>query len=131
MTSEQLDQESFAARIEEATKEAGFEVGRREGLDLYVVLHGEPTRCNVERLYSAYQISPGRLDDIVEVHLEALLSVPPAPQPPSEEEAAESLLPMLNPSWWLEGVGRQGGEPPVHRGSDTPRRAAARPPPEP
>ena len=110
-----LAPESFAAHVEAATKQAGFVVEKREGLDLYVVLHGEPVRCNLDKVYSAYQLSPHRLDDIVQVHLDALSRVPPSPPPPTEEEAAESLLPMLNPAWWLEAVEQQGGKPPVHR----------------
>lgn len=110
-----LDPESFAARVEAATRQAGFTVDKRDELDLYVVLHGDAVRCNLNTAYSAYQISPHRLDDIVQAHLNTLRSVPPAPPPPTEEEAAQSLLPMLNPTWWLEEVERQVGLPPVHR----------------
>jgi len=112
---ELLDLESFAAHVEAATRQAGFTVERRDGLDLYVVLHGDPVRCNLDKAFSAYQISPHRLDDIVQVHLNALRSVPPPPPPPTEEQAAQSLLPMLNPPCWPEEVERQGGLPPVVR----------------
>lgn len=33
-----LDPESFAAHVEAATRQAGFEVEKRDGLDLYVIL---------------------------------------------------------------------------------------------
>jgi uncharacterized protein YtpQ (UPF0354 family) len=110
-----LDSESFGAHIEAATRQAGFEIEKRDGLDLYVVRHGKPMRCNLDKVYSAYQFSPHRLDDIVQAHLEALRSVPPPSPPPTEKEAAESLLPMLNPAWFLEEVERQGGVSPVQR----------------
>lgn len=114
-TGKRLDQESFAAHVEAATRRAGFTVEKRDGLDLYVVLHGEPMRSNLNTAYSAYEISPHRLDDIVQAHLAALRSVPPPPPPPTEEQAAESLLPMLNPTGFLEEVERRGGLPPVHQ----------------
>jgi hypothetical protein len=110
-----LDLESFAAHVEAATRQAGFTVEKRDGLDLYVVLHGEPVRCNLDKAFSAYQTSPHRLDDIVQVHLNALRSVPPPPPPLTEEQAAQSLLPMLNPISWLEEVERKGGLPPAVR----------------
>jgi uncharacterized protein YtpQ (UPF0354 family) len=110
-----LDSESFAAHVEAATREAGFEIERREGLDLYVVPHDEPMRCNLEIAYSAYQESPHRLNEIVQVHLNALRRVPPTPPPPTEEEAAQSLLPMLNTVQFLKVAEQRGGLPPVHR----------------
>ncbi len=110
-----LDQEEFCAYLENATRQAGFEVERRDGLDLYVVLHGAAVRCKLNTAYSAYQLSPQRLDDIVQAHLHALSVVPPTPPPPTEEEAAKALLPMLNQSQWLDYVVQQGGLPPVHR----------------
>ncbi len=113
--SKKLNQESFGARVEAATRQAGFEIEKRDGLDLYVIRHGKPMRCKLDKVYSVYQLSPHRLDDIVEAHLEALHGVPPTPPPPTEKEAAESLLPMLNPDWFLEEVKQQGGVSPVHR----------------
>ncbi|MEA3339279.1 MAG: DUF1444 family protein [Chloroflexota bacterium] len=112
---EQLDLESFAAHIEDATREAGFEVEKRDGLDLYVIPHDEPIRCSLKTAYSAYQLSPHRLDDIVATHLKALRIIPPTSPLPTEEEAAQSLLPMLNPAQFLDAVKQRGGEPPVHR----------------
>lgn len=110
-----LDQESFAAHVEAATRQAGFEIEKRDGLDLHVIMHGEPMRCRLNRAYSAYQNSPHRLDDIVQAHLATLRTVPPTPPPPTEKEAAEGLLPMLNPAWFIEEMERRGGLPPVHR----------------
>lgn len=110
-----LDLESFAAHIETATRRAGFAVEKREGPLLYVGLHGEALRCDLNQIYEVYQTSPHRLDDIVQVHLEALRSVPPTPPPPTEKEAAESLLPLLNRAEWLEQMQQQDVPPPVHR----------------
>ena len=112
---EELDLESFAAYLEEATREAGFEVEKRDGLDLYVIPHDEPVRCSLEKAYSAYQLSPRRLDDIVATHLKALSIIPAAVPPPTEEEAARSLLPMLNQAQFLDVVKKRGGESPAHR----------------
>jgi uncharacterized protein YtpQ (UPF0354 family) len=113
--SKQLDREPFAVHVETATRQAGFAVEKRDGLDLYVVLHGEPMRCNLNTAYSAYQMSPHRLDGIVEAHLEALHKVPPPPPPPTEKEAAESLLPMLRRRRWLKEVRQRKALPPLHR----------------
>jgi len=44
-----LDAESFAAYVEEATRKAGYTIEKREGLALYVVLHGQPVRCRLNR----------------------------------------------------------------------------------
>lgn len=113
--SEALDLESFAAHIEAATQQAGYEIKKRDGLDLYVVLHGQPMRCNLSTVYSAYQGAPHCLDDIIEAHLAALRSVPPTPPPPSEKEAAEALLPLLQSAEWLDKVRQLNTPPPVHR----------------
>jgi len=51
----------------------------------------------------------------VQAHLNALRSVPPFPPPPTEEQAAESLLPMLNHTQWLKQVQRQDVSPLAHR----------------
>lgn len=114
-TSDLLDPESFAAYIEEATRKAGYTIEKREGLALSVILHGRPVRCRLDAAYSAYQLSPHRLDEIVQAHLNALRTVPAAPLPSTEKEAAESLLPMLNPTAWLAAVRRENVPLPVHR----------------
>jgi hypothetical protein len=113
--SDALDPESFAAYMEAATRQAGFEVERREGLDLYVVLHGQSLRCDLKLAYSGYQSAPERLDEVVEVHLNALRVVPPVPPPPGEKEAAESFLPLLNPAGWLQIAQRDGRPALLHR----------------
>jgi len=110
-----LSPEAFGARIEAATREAGYEIERRDGLDLYVIPHDQSMRCDLRIGYSAYENSPQRLDDIVQVHLNSLGRVPPTPPPPTEEEAARSLLPMLNHARFLDAVEQQDAPPPVHR----------------
>ena len=112
---EKLDAEAFGACIEAATREAGFEIERRDGLDLYVIPHDQPMRCNLRIAYSAYENAPNRLDEIVQVHLGSLRRVPPTPPPPTEEEAARSLLPMLNPAVFLDAVEHRNAPPLVHR----------------
>ena len=113
--SELLDLEAFVAHVEAATQQAGYTVVKREEGVLHVVLHDQPMRCKLDTAYQAYLSSPHRLDDIVEAHLEALRQVPPPSPPPTEKEAAEALLPMLNRPELLEHVQRQDAPPPVHR----------------
>lgn len=72
-------------------------------------------RCDLTNIYQVYRSSPDRLDDIVQAHLKALRQVPPSPPPPTEQEAAESLLPMLNQARWLKQVQRKEVVPPAHR----------------
>ena len=97
-----LDQDSFAAHIEAATREAGFTVEKRAGLKVYVTLHGETRACNLRQAYQAYEGSPHRLDEIVAAHLAVLQNVPPPSPLPSEKEASESLLPLLQQTRWLK-----------------------------
>lgn len=110
-----LNLNSFAARVEAATRQAGFTIAKREGSDLYVLLHDQPLRCNLDQIYQAYRSSPHRLDDIVQTHLETLRRVPSPSPPPTEKEAAESLLPMLNQARWLKRARRKDALPPAHR----------------
>ncbi len=109
------DLESFVTHIEAATRQAGFTIAKREGADLYVLLHGQPMRCDLKQIYQAYRASPDRLADIVQVHLNALGQVPPSPPPPTEQEAAEALLPMLHQARWLKRTRRSEAVPPVYR----------------
>ncbi len=110
-----LNLKSFAARIEAATRQAGFTVNKRKGADLHVLLHGQPLRCNLDQIYQAYRNSPHRLDDIVQAHLAALRQVPSPSPPPTEKEAAESLLPMLNQARWLKQTQQKDALPLAHR----------------
>jgi len=112
---ELLDLAAFTAHVEAATRQAGYEVVKREEGVLHIVVHDEPMRCKLDTVYQAYLSSPHRLDDIVEAHLSALRSVPPPPPPPTEKEAAEALLPLLNRPELLEYVQRKDAPPPVHR----------------
>ena len=82
---------------------------------LTLEMHGQPMRCDLKRAYSAYQSAPDRLADIVSAHLAALAQVPASAPQPTEKEALESFLPLLNPAAWLDAVRQQGAEPPVHR----------------
>lgn len=106
-----LDQESFAAYIEAATRQAGFTVEKRAGLKLYVTRHGHTLPCNVSKAYQAYQGSPHRLDDIVAAHLSVLQNMAPLAPPPTEKEAAESLLPLLQQTRWLKQPKLQNNVP--------------------
>ena len=103
-----IDVDAFVERIAAATCQAGFVVEGSDGLALRIILHGQSMRCDLSTAYSAYQNSPARLEDVVESHLAALRSVPPPPPLPSEREAVESLLPLLNPVDVPLGVVQQG-----------------------
>ncbi len=113
--SKSLDLEAFVAHVEAATRQAGYEVVKREEGVLHVVVHDEPMRCKLDTVYQVYLNSPHRLDDIVEAHLSALRSVPPPSPPPTEKEAAESLLPMLNRAELLEQAQQKEATPLAHR----------------
>ena len=112
---EVLDLEAFTAHLAAAIQQAGYEVIKREAGVLYVVVHDEPMRCKLDTMYQAYLNSPHRLDDIVEAHLSALRQVPPTPPPPTEKQAAESLLPMLNRAELLEQAQQKEATPLAHR----------------
>ncbi|MBL7163300.1 MAG: DUF1444 family protein [Anaerolineales bacterium] len=108
-----LDQESFIAHFEAATRQAGFEVESRRGLELRVIVHEQSMRCNLEQMYQIYQGAPDRIDDLVQAHLSALKQVPPAPPKPTEKEAAESLLPILQPKQWITEMERGDMDIPI------------------
>ncbi len=97
-----LDLAQFISHMAAATRKAGYQVEKQEGVVLWLKLHGTKFRCDLSTAYGAYRGSPDRLDDIVKAHLSALKKVPPAPPPPNEKEAAESLLPMLQQSTWVQ-----------------------------
>jgi uncharacterized protein YtpQ (UPF0354 family) len=110
-----LDQQAFADHVQAATRQAGFEIEKCEGLHLYVVVQGEAMCCRLEMIYNAYQNSPQRLDDIVSAHLASLRAVPPPAPRPTEKEAAEALLPMLQPAEWLAAMQKLDIPSPIHR----------------
>ena len=103
-----IDVDAFVEHLAAATCQAGFVVEGSDGLALQIIMHGQSMRCDLRTAYSAYQHSPARLEDVVESHLAALRSVPPPPPMPTEKEAVESLLPLLNPVDVPLGVAQQG-----------------------
>lgn len=110
-----LNHDRFVDHVAAATSQAGYVIQKRDGMVLTLEMQGQPMRCDLKRLYSIYQQTPDRLDDIVAAHLAALRQAD-APRPPlSEKQALESFLPLLNPAAWLDVVRKQGAEPPVHR----------------
>lgn len=115
MMKKPLKLKQFAARMEAATRKAGFAVAGRQGTTLTVILHDQPVRCNLKTAYQAYQNAPDRLDDIIAAHLSALGKAPPPPPPPTEAEAAESLLPMLQSPQWVAETQKANIPLPVQR----------------
>lgn len=110
-----LNHDRFVDHVAAATSQAGYVIQKRDGMVLTLEMQGQPMRCDLKRLYSIYQQTPDRLDDIVAAHLAALRQAD-APRPPlSEKQALESFLPLLNPAAWLDTMRQQGAEPPVHR----------------
>jgi uncharacterized protein YtpQ (UPF0354 family) len=102
---------AFTKHLKTATQQAGFAVAGQKGAVLQIILHDQPMRCDLAPLYQAYQNAPDRLDDIVQSHLAALKQVPPVPAPPTEAEAAESLLPLLQQRQWLQQSSERGALP--------------------
>lgn len=106
-----LKLKAFTEQLKTATQKAGFAVAGQEGAILQISLHDQTVRCDLAPLYQAYQNAPDRLDDIVQSHLAALKQVPPVPAPPTEKEAAESLLPLLQQRQWLQQSNERGALP--------------------
>ncbi len=110
-----LDRNEFVDHVAAATRQAGYVIQKRDGVVLTLEMQGQPMRCDLKQLYSAYQLQPDRLGDIIAAHLAALRQAD-RPRPPlSEKQALESFLPLLNPRAWLDAVRQQGAQPPVHR----------------
>lgn len=99
---------AFTKHIKIATQEAGFTVTKQEGTLLHIVLHDQTMRCDLAPLYRAYQNAPERLDDIVQSHLAALKHTLATTPPPTEKEAANSLLPLLQQRQWLQQNDKRG-----------------------
>jgi uncharacterized protein YtpQ (UPF0354 family) len=102
---------TFTKQLKTATQQAGFAVAGQEGAVLHIILHDQTVRCDLTPLYQAYQNAPERLDDIVRSHLAALQQVPPVSTPPTEAEAAASLLPMLQQQQWIQQSSKRGALP--------------------
>lgn len=109
-----LKRTAFNQHLKKVTKQAGFVVDERQK-DLYVIMHGQSMRCDLDMLYGAYKNAPDRLDDIVQTHLTVLKRMPAPPPLPTEKEAADSILPMLQRADWLEQTNIAGGTPLVSR----------------
>lgn len=110
-----LDHNEFVDHVENATRQAGYVIQKRDGMTLTLEMQGQPMRCDLKQLYGVYRLQPDRLNDIVAAHL-AALGEADKPRPPlSEKQALESFLPLLNPTAWLDVVRQQGAQPPVHR----------------
>lgn len=56
-----MTEEEFGAYMEEATRKAGFEVEKRDGLVMYVIIKGQSTGLYLKRPYLGYCESPWRL----------------------------------------------------------------------
>ena len=106
-----LKRNAFNQHLKKATKETGFVVDSKHKKDLYVIVHGQAMRCDLDMLYSAYKNAPDRLDDIVQTHLKVLKQIPPPPPAPTQKETAESLLPMLQQEDWLKQANQSGAIP--------------------
>lgn len=113
--SDLLSLDAFMAHMAQLTTEAGFAVERTSESYLYVTLHGQSNRLNLSTAYHAYTKSPGRLDEIVGAHFKVLRHLPPPPPTPSKQEAAESLLPVLQTDQWLVDMQIQQTEPLLYR----------------
>lgn len=72
-----LDPESFAALVEARSAELEeVEITGREGLNLRLTVEGYSLNLNLNQLYQVYLQNADRLEDILQVHLNALLTVP-------------------------------------------------------
>ena len=110
-----FDREEFVTAIETATRAAGYQVERSSDMVLTIMVQGQPLRCDLTTHYTTLQRNPGRLDALVDAHLAALRQVPPSPPEPTEQEAKESILPLLNARALLAAFGTQDVPLPVHR----------------
>jgi hypothetical protein len=105
---------AFMAHIAQVTKDAGFAVDNYSDSYLFLTLHDQSSRLNLNTAYQTYINAPERLDDIIGAHLKVLRQFPP-PMQPTEQEAVETLLPVLQTSPWLVDMQIQEAIPLVHR----------------
>ncbi len=110
-----LNKKSFEAHFAAITRKAGFEVENHNRLKLNVIVHGQSMRVDLKQIYQIYKKMPDRLDDLEQAHLNALGQVPQLSPAPTEKEAAESLLPMLQHKQWIKGIEKRDIPVPVHQ----------------
>lgn len=91
----------FLNRIAEATTQNGFTVEKQEGSYLFVKVHDQTHRFNLKMAYDTYRGAPAHLDDIINAHLKVLRTLPEV-RLPSEQEAIEALLPILQTTHWAK-----------------------------
>jgi uncharacterized protein YtpQ (UPF0354 family) len=113
MAANLLSQEAFAKRVEQATRDAQIAVERREGLLLYVSVHGESQRLNLQTAWQAYQNAPTRLTDIIAAHINVVKRLVQI-QPTLDQGEIRHVLPVIQRTAWLTETQRQGITP-VHR----------------
>ncbi len=102
-----MTEEEFGAIMEEATRKAGFEVEKRSGLILHVIIMGQSTGLYLKRPYLGYCESPWRLNDVVQAHIKALSQIEPIVMPELSERK-EDILPLLNQLERLKSLRTEG-----------------------
>lgn len=93
---------TFMQKIAAATKTAGFTVEKHEETFLFLNLHGQSLRLNLETAFSAYQIEPRALDQIIKTHLDVLHRLPKIDVPSFDGETLKSFMPILQTNKWLQ-----------------------------
>jgi len=110
-----LDRETFTSQVEEATRQAGFSIEKREDDHLYIKLQGYSQRLRVSSLYQTYQATPNRLDTIIDAHINALGRLPEIASDLTEQQVVDSLLPLLQQKRWLKKTEEREVGPLTHQ----------------
>lgn len=106
-----LSLKQFLAHIVAGSEQAGYTVEKLAGTRLFIRFGNQSQGLDLKMLFQAYQNAPDRLDDVVNAHLAALAQTAKAAKPITQQEAAESLLPVLQPRTWLEEMQKQHPTP--------------------
>lgn len=93
---------AFMQKVADATKAVGYAVDKYEETFLYMKVHGQAMRFNLETAFSAYEINPQALDEIINAHLSVLDKLPKIDVPSLEGDALKSFMPMLQTRQWLK-----------------------------
>ena len=106
-----LSLRQFMAHIVAQTEAAGHVVEKQAGTRLFIRMSSQSQGLDMKLLYQAYQNAPDRLDVVVNAHLAALAQTAQAAKPITQQQAAEALLPVLQPRTWLEEMQKQHATP--------------------
>lgn len=99
--SKTLSLKQFMAHLVAQTEQAGYTIEKQAGTRLFIRMSSQSQGLDIKLLFQAYENAPDRLADVVQAHLAALAQTAQAAKPITQQQAADALVPVLQPRTWL------------------------------